>query len=105
MSQRFELFLLILSVSLAATSIFMLVYWVRKKKTMPAFDDLSKVDINTITERIINPVMYDHHSLPDKTEIEHWNLIVPNTTVETGKVRIILEMYTEDDILKSLANE
>jgi hypothetical protein len=62
---------------------------------MPSFDDLSNVDINTITERIINPVLYDHLSIsPDKTEIEHWNLIIPNTTVETGKVRIILEMYT-----------
>lgn len=48
----------------------MLVYWYRKKKTVPEFDDLSKVDINTITERITNPILYDHNSIsPERTSI------------------------------------
>jgi hypothetical protein len=42
----------------------MIGFWIWKKKTLPTFDDLTKFDINTITERIISPnFLFDHNSL------------------------------------------
>lgn len=49
MRESFEILLFCLAILLSAASIVMLVYWIKKKKSMPAFDDFSKVDINTIT--------------------------------------------------------
>ena len=60
----YETFLFCLAICLAIVSILMLAYWVCNKKNMPMFDDFSKVDINTITERIANPLLgYDHGSM------------------------------------------
>ena len=47
--KQYGIALLCLAVSLDFVSIFMLTFWFHKKKISPKFDDLSKVDINTIT--------------------------------------------------------